>query len=520
MTLTSLQSQDKARSWFWRFFWGTLIFKVLLSAVFPITGDEALFVQWGKRPDWGYYDHPPMIGWWLSVLMVLGDARGVIRALTVLTTHVLALGIVDLLRRYDPDPAKPWLGGSIYLLLPWTWLFFLVTTDTPVILFMALAAWCFLQGLSKDHIGWFWAAGLALGLAFLSKYFAVLLGLGFATAVLLDGRQRIFRLLALATPGLLCAAYNLGFNASHGWPNIMFNLYARHETSGWNLQSPLTYLFMMGYLLTPWLVWWAARSNHPLHPPVGTVFKNQWALWLWCVPLAIFGLISLRREIGLHWVLGFVPMFLVWASLRISSIRLHKAIRYSLWLNLPHLMLILALLVWPLGFISNEGFREKAVFFRYSSQITKQVVSTLPADSMLMGTGYSTASILAYHHGQYVPVFGMGSKYARQDDLWTDFRSLQGRSIRIFDRNAMDMAQYLPFFEKVTPGRVEYMGDTYEFLDGQGFRYEVYKEQILNEIHRKYFNIPDFLPLLGNPFCERYGYEDCQPQKGVSRLGR
>ena len=57
--------------------------KLALAAVFPITGDEALFVQWGKRPDWGYYDHPPMIGWWLSLVMMADDARWLIRLLTV-----------------------------------------------------------------------------------------------------------------------------------------------------------------------------------------------------------------------------------------------------------------------------------------------------------------------------------------------------------------------------------------------------------------------------------------------------
>jgi hypothetical protein len=26
---------------------------------------EAFFYQWGVYPDWGYYDHPPMVGWLL-----------------------------------------------------------------------------------------------------------------------------------------------------------------------------------------------------------------------------------------------------------------------------------------------------------------------------------------------------------------------------------------------------------------------------------------------------------------------
>ena len=31
-----------------------------------MTADEAYFIWWGWLPDWGFYDHPPMIGWWLA----------------------------------------------------------------------------------------------------------------------------------------------------------------------------------------------------------------------------------------------------------------------------------------------------------------------------------------------------------------------------------------------------------------------------------------------------------------------
>ena len=41
----------------------TLTFRFWLGAAFPITGDEAYFVWWGWMPAWGFYDHPPMIGW-------------------------------------------------------------------------------------------------------------------------------------------------------------------------------------------------------------------------------------------------------------------------------------------------------------------------------------------------------------------------------------------------------------------------------------------------------------------------
>ena len=517
MTLNDSRELSQSRLWFWWLFWGSLMLKLTLSAVFPITGDEALFVQWGKRPDWGYYDHPPMIGWWLSVVMMADDGRWLIRLLTVLTTHLVALGIVDILSRRHPQSPAPWLTGSIYLALPWTWMFFLVTTDTPVVLFMAMAVWCFLRGFDGHRSGWFWCAGTLLGLAFLSKYFAVLLGLAFAAAVLVEKRQRLSRLLALTVPGLACAAYNLGFNATHGWPNIMFNLFARQDESRWNVSSLVIYLLMMAYLLTPWLVWQAVRKPSPTHA-TGGGWTSRTTMLLWAVPLGFFAIISLRREVGLHWVLGFVPWFMVWSAERLQHPQLQKSLRYTLMLSMPHVLLVLILLAWPTASIKSVNFREKVVFFRHSPEITQLVSASLPPNTTLMGTGYSAASVMAYSHGQYVPVFGRGSKYARQDDLWTDFQVLQGHAIRIFTRNEVNTAEYAPFFDRVETGKIEFQGAHFFYIDGYGFRYSAYKEQVLDEIHQKYFNIPNFLPIYGNPFCERYGYTNCAPGRQNSKI--
>jgi len=75
----------------------TLLLKLVLAATFPFTGDEAFFYQWGVYPDWGYYDHPPMVGWMLYGLNQISSHPLVLRFATVLLWSVIAL---SLLRRY------------------------------------------------------------------------------------------------------------------------------------------------------------------------------------------------------------------------------------------------------------------------------------------------------------------------------------------------------------------------------------------------------------------------------------
>ena len=56
----------------------TLAFKFWLAHALPMTGDEAYFVYWGVYPAFGYYDHPPMVGWILALLLQLSRAEWVL----------------------------------------------------------------------------------------------------------------------------------------------------------------------------------------------------------------------------------------------------------------------------------------------------------------------------------------------------------------------------------------------------------------------------------------------------------
>ena len=68
----------------------SLLLRLFVSATFPISGDEAFFYWWGVYPDWGYSDHPPMVGWVIAAARaVLGDSIWAIR----LPVVVLPLGV-------------------------------------------------------------------------------------------------------------------------------------------------------------------------------------------------------------------------------------------------------------------------------------------------------------------------------------------------------------------------------------------------------------------------------------------
>jgi len=508
-----------AKTFFAYTLFSTLVLKIFLAAFFPMTGDEAFFNLWGVDPAWGYSDHPPMIGWWLALLNTISDHPLVLRSLTVVLTTAVALLIVDMLSRALPpgQVATAWWMGSIYLVMPWSWMFVLVTTDTPLILFMTLTVWCLVRAESADNQRPFIhyaCAGVFLGLAFLSKYFAALLGIAFAVYVLLARRDRWWALLCVATMAMPFVIFNLVFNAYNGWPNILFNFINRHDDSQWQWQTVLTYIVMLVYLFTPWLIWKGASSKN-----TSISDERKLLLYLWIVPVLFFLFISLRRSVGLHWVLGFVPIFMVWLGVTVSTSGA-KLRRYWAWtagLSVPHFFLVSILVFSPLSLWQGSKLYERVVFLRESQAVTQQLERHSEAGHRIMATAYSPAAILSYHHKAYVPVFGTGRHHARQDDLSFDFRELHGQSLKIFDRRPIDLDDYRPFFDSVEVGTFNVQGVDFYVLVGNGFNFPAYRDRFLVTIAQNFYQLPSWLPVWGQPFCERYALMECTPQPNMRK---
>ena len=84
-------------------FWGlitiSVLIKLAMARAIPITGDEAYFILWGKSPDYGFYDHPPMVGWWLTALLQVNDAIWWLRLPTIITTTAIGVAIYYYVRK-------------------------------------------------------------------------------------------------------------------------------------------------------------------------------------------------------------------------------------------------------------------------------------------------------------------------------------------------------------------------------------------------------------------------------------
>jgi hypothetical protein len=481
----------------------TTLIKLWLALAIPLTGDEAYFYQWGKHLDWGgYYDHPPMAGWILWLLQQFSSHLLVLRLPAILLWIVITLGMMDLVDRLSPTVVgKRWILGSLFLALPFTWSLNLITTDTPLIFFLFFSGYALIRAELADHLAnelrWYAASGVLLGLALLSKYFAGLLAIAYAV-YFLPRRGGWWRLLVIALCALPFMLLNLAWNTTHCWNNFLFNLINRNQGAHFTLKHLAIYVVMMMYLLTPWTTWQIVKIKH---------WRNDWRLTsLFIVPFVLFLLLSFYKSIGLHWVLAFLPFVFIFAALHLSEATLAQHQRWAIGFGVPHLLALALIAHLPSDYFKSLKIHPDIVMHRDAPKLIAMLKEGMPDNGELMTQSYSGASLLAFHSQTYVPVFGLGSFHARFDDNVTDFRSYEGRTLRIVSTKRLLAENFAPFFDEVEVRELKLDGASFWMVEGRSFHFEPYYEQVLKKIAETYYRVPAYLPLRGCRFLEQYGF--------------
>ena len=498
-------SAARGRRLLWLAFVVLALFRLAFATVLPITGDEGYFVLWGDHPAGGYYDHPPMVGWWLAALLSVSRAEWFLRLPALLLPLVLAWAAWRLARPHGPAAAR-W-AALLVLWQPVNVWNVLITTDTPVILFSMLSALAYLLSLQSPsparRLGGQALAGLLLGLAFLGKYFAALLGFAYLAHLLFvrrdAGRWTGFLLLLLAA--LPAPLYNLWWNSGQCWVNILFNFLNRNAAAGFDWQNPALYLVSLAYLATPWLLWSLWRARGEIAALAARSGDVRALYWLAGVPLGLFALMSLWRPVGLHWLVSFIPLLAVLAALALKAATLARLVAASMLFGVLHIVVFTVALALPLQTWKDTRLAEGIALRVLAPQLVAQLQ---PGPALLAMESFSSAAFLAYASGRPVAVFGDGSFYARQDDFITDWRAQDGRDVLILRTRPGRAEDYLPFFQRVEFAEIVVDGVRFQRIYGHGFDYARYHDMVLGRVRDRFYRIPAWLPQRACLFTERY----------------
>lgn len=148
----------------------------ILQGIFTeITEDEAYYWMYAQYPDWGYFDHPPMISLFIKIGSTLFKGELGVRLITILaqtTCICLIWWIIDEASRETKKIQTFFvITASVVMLQVYG---FIATPDSPLLLFTALFLAAYKLFLEQKSI---WAVGLLViamtGLLY-SKYHGVL----------------------------------------------------------------------------------------------------------------------------------------------------------------------------------------------------------------------------------------------------------------------------------------------------------------------------------------------------------
>lgn len=511
---------DRARRSFWIALLVLTGLRAWLAAALPFTGDEAYFAQWGRYPDWGFYDHPPMIGWWLAGLERFSDSRFVLRLPALLAPPLIALLGWALMR--PRGAAIAWSGATLLLLLPLNAWNVAITTDIPLMLFSALAVALYLRARASGRGFDYLLAGVALSGALLSKYFAGLLAIAFFLhAVSRPTRDSLRGLAWIVLGALPAAALQIAWNLQNCWPNVMFNLVNRHGGAGLSWTTPVLYALSVVYVLTPPVAWALLRGIREAPRVVGAVAaKDRRALrFLALVPLAILAALSPVKEIGLHWLASFAFPAVLWFACTASARAMTRALVFATVFALLHWIAIGVLATLPVETFRGWRSYPGLVMTVHVDELAS-AIEPWSTTHVLASDGYSPAVTLGHALGRHVVVLGPGTSHARHDDILTDFRALDGADILVVLRREDRIGELGRYFEHATHETVSLHGAAFHLLDGRGFRYETYRDEVLDPIRRRFYAVPRWLPGDACYFCDRYFPDrSCRASPGAEGSG-
>lgn len=152
---------------------------------------DAYYFLYGQNLSLSYFDHPGMIGYLLRIFSeVFGQSVFVIKLTDFVITSLTLISFYKLasyfLSKQKAKNAIVLLASTLFISI----LSFNSTPDVPLILFWTLSILCLYKAIFEEK-KWCWIlGGIAMGLAFNSKYTALVLQIGLLLLLLFSNKYR------------------------------------------------------------------------------------------------------------------------------------------------------------------------------------------------------------------------------------------------------------------------------------------------------------------------------------------
>ena len=298
--------------------------------------DEYLYLEEGRRLSWGFMEVPPMTPFFGWLAQLIGDGTFAVRILPV----ICGVGIMWLVFRMIQIIG----GGKHAIIFAGTGMLFapaflrshafLMPVVIEQLMWTLLAFWTLKIITTEDKKYWF-AFGLTLGLAWLTKYAIVFFGTSIFIGVLLTPNRKHLKspypYLAIGL-ALVVAMPNIFWQINHNFPV----LHHMEELSGSQLTNVQPFRFLTDQLMMlgfSSIVWVAGLLGLFLNEKLKAyrVF-----LWMYLTTLLLFLFLNGKN----YYTLGTYPMLIAFGGFQLAEFAKKKTQRIGILmtiviLNLP-----------------------------------------------------------------------------------------------------------------------------------------------------------------------------------------
>jgi len=294
------------------------IFRFVYAGLTNLTPDEAYYWEWSRHLQLSYYDHPPMVAYFIRLATWLGQSNSEIwvRFPGMLVGIGVSLAAYFMGRdMFQSEVTGFYAALFLNLVLMISLGCFIITPDTPQGLFAVFTLYFFYRGLEGGQGHWWIFSGVCLGLCMLSKYTGVLLipGILLTLATSPTHRKWLFRkqLYGAAGVAALFTLPILIWNIRHHWISIAFQ--SRHGFWGLEVRPWSGFFDFIGTqfgLLTPVIFLGVLSAMIYCFHHRRDHLRYHFVFWNSAPMLLFFCLLSFRQKIEGNWasLSYFVPL--------------------------------------------------------------------------------------------------------------------------------------------------------------------------------------------------------------------
>ncbi len=401
-------------------FYGLWVFLGLFQAgLTELQDDEAYYWVFSKYPDWGYFDHPPLIAILIKAGYAISPNEFGVRLFPFLL-HLLTLFLLRRLLRDQPRNVYFMVLLSIAVLQLTG---FLAVPDTPLIFSTALFFLCYKRFLVSKSITTTLLLGFAAALLLYSKYHG---GLVVLFTVISNVRMLTsYRIYLAGVFAILLFIPHLVWQVDHNWVSFRYHLFESNV-------NPYEISHSLNYILGQFLV--AGPLAGIILIPAAFLFrakdKLELALKFTLIGIyAFFLLSSFRGKVEMNWTAPvLVPLIVLSCMFLASRERWLRLLRLSLPLSI--LVVLIARVITVVDILPSEAIRKKYHGWTTWPQKLNERTRNSP---VVFSNSYQRASKYWFYSGNVTYSQNLYKEHRNQYNFWPIEDSLIGSPIYYLD---------------------------------------------------------------------------------------